>query len=89
MESEEGGAGAVLGGVDGLGDLVEGLADARVVVAHGGIVSAGFSGSRSVVIGSVKVLGCCARDSRSSNERGAGGRMCGMFGEINWGSGHW
>lgn len=36
MESEEGGACGVLGRVDGLGDLVEGLADTGVAAAHCG-----------------------------------------------------
>ncbi|KAI4121068.1 MAG: hypothetical protein LQ347_006965 [Umbilicaria vellea] len=33
-EGEEGGLGALVGGFEGLGDLVEGLPDARVVAAH-------------------------------------------------------
>ena len=33
-DGEEGGLGGLVGGFEGLGDLVEGLADARVVAAH-------------------------------------------------------
>lgn len=40
-EGEEGGLGGLVGGFEGLGDLVEGLADARVVAAHGVCCTAG------------------------------------------------
>lgn len=45
-DGEEGGLGGLVGGFEGLGDLVEGLPDARVVAAHGVGCTAGVGRMR-------------------------------------------